>query len=45
MVAMLGAALWFAASFGFYRFMMGQCEKAARAGYRAQRRCDTGVRR
>ncbi|WP_279323745.1 hypothetical protein [Anaerotruncus colihominis] len=42
---MLGAALWFAASFGFYRFMMRQCNRAASAGYRAQRRYDMGVRR
>ena len=34
----MGTLLWLAGSYGFYRYMMGQCERAARQGYEAQRR-------
>lgn len=29
---MLGTIVWLAGSYGFYRYMMGQCRKAAREG-------------
>lgn len=41
---MLETIVWLAGSYGFYRYMMGQCRKAAREGYRTEKRYLQAVR-